>query len=193
MATDEADELTSPLGVDAELNELLGLFDAPAFARRGADLEYALSGLDARCTRERAAMLEMVRVRLRQWSAAVDGPDAWPLAFAAPIAPLWDLARADPPTWSLRPAAPRKIRGVARDLIASVERFNRRWSTFLGDYDLGPINDMIDRYNKYYLLEKECCLGSARLAARHFAPKEQLDPAHLLARFPRLPVPAPGP
>lgn len=193
MATDEADEMTSPLGVDGELNELLGLFDAPAFARRGSDLEYALSRLDARCRRERATMLEMVRVRLRQWAAAVEGHDAWSLAFAAPIAPLWDLARADPPAWAPQSAAPRKIRGVARDLIASVERFNRRWLAFLGNFDLEPINDMIDGYNQYYLLEKECCLGSARLAARHFAPKERLDPARLMAGFPPLPLPVLGP
>ena len=59
-------------------------------------------------------------------------------------------------------------RTVARDLIASVERFNKRWGQFLEALNLDPINQMIDQYNTYYVLEKECVMGSPRLAARHF-------------------------
>ncbi len=44
---------------------------------------------------------------------------------------------------------------------------------------------MIDQYNRYYVLEKECSLGSARLAARHFTPKPPLTREALLERLSR--------
>ncbi len=113
--------------VDAEMKELLGLFDVPAFARRGQDLEYALARLHARCRRERDGLLDMVRLRLRQWAEAGSGPDDWRSVFTAPIERLWPLCDAEPPTWADRPAPPRRHRAIARDLIASVNRFNRRW------------------------------------------------------------------
>ena len=154
---EETEDSISPhLNVEAEIKELLGLFDAPAFARRGQDLEYALARLHDRCARRRDAMLDMVRVRLRQWSAAVTGPDGWSSSFDAPIEPLWALAGAEPPAWADRPAPIRRRRTIARDLVASLNRFNRRWTEFLDGLDLEPLNRTIDQYNRYYLLEKEC-------------------------------------
>jgi hypothetical protein len=188
---DDALESTEMPVTDPELRQLLGLFDVPAFARRGQDLEYGLGRLRERCRRERSALLEMVRLRLRQWSAVARGPDDWSGAFAGTIASLWPLADAGPPTWADRPATPRRRRAVARDLIASVERFNRRWVRVIEGLDLGPINRLIDQYNRYYVLEKECSLGSPRLAARHFKPRTRLTAETLLADFPPLPVPVP--
>jgi hypothetical protein len=185
----EADEIASLEVTDPELWQLLGLFDAPAFARRGQDLEYGLARLRARCRCQREEMLDMVRLRLRQWAGAVTGPDAWPLAFDAPIDPLWSLSDAEPPTWADQTAPPRRLRAIARDLIASIERFNRRWARFLGEIDLGAINRMIDQYNRYYILEKECSLGSSRLAARHFTPQAHLTAEALREELPTLPVP----
>ncbi len=176
-------------GVDAEIKELLGLFDVPAFARRGQDVEYAATRLRAVCRRRRAEMLDMVGIRLRQWAAAAPGPEAESRHFAGPIAPLWPLSGAEPPRWSDRPASARRLRAVARDLIASVERFNRRWSAHLDGIDLGPINRQIEHYNRYYLLEKECSLGSARLASRFFVLKDRVSIAEVRAEFPTLPVP----
>lgn len=187
---DEPDELNTPMEVtDPELRHLLGMFDAPAFVRRGQALEYSLGRLRDRCARERDAMLDMVRVRLRQWAGSVTGPDAWPAAFAAPIEAFWPLAGAEPPTWSGQAAPPRRLRAIARDLVASVERFNRRWGRFVGQLDLEHVNRLIDQYNRYYLLEKECSLGSARLAARHFVPRTRLSREGLLADYPTLPIP----
>ena len=186
---DDADAPASLEITDAETRQLLGLFDVPAFARRGQDLEYTLARLHERCARERFAMLEMVRVRLRQWAHASPGPDAWPLAFVAPIADLWPFGGAEAPVWAVRPAPDRRRKSLARDLVASVERFNRRWRRFLADLDLQPINARIDHYNHYYLLEKECVLGSARLAARHFIPRSRLSFEDLLTRYPLLLVP----
>jgi hypothetical protein len=187
---DERDEQGTPLGgIDAEIKELLGLFDVPAFARRGQDLEYSLARLRLRSRRVRGGMLDMVRLRLRQWAAIADGPRADALVFASSIADLWPLAEAEPPKWAARSASLRKLRGVARDLIASVERFNRRWLDHLDGLDLDPINRQVDDYNRYYLLEKECSLGSARLAARHFVPKARVTLDDLRQEVPPLPVP----
>src|SRR4051812_9680796 len=85
---------------DAEIRELMGMFDAPAFARRGQAMESYLAQFHGHCRAQRRQMLDMVRMRLKQWSQAADGPDAWREVFAAPIAELWPLSEADPPTWS---------------------------------------------------------------------------------------------
>lgn len=103
--------------------------------------------------------------------------------------PLWPLAGAGVPRWAARPASRRALRAIARDLVASVDRFNRRWADYVDGIDLAPINRQVDHYNRYYLLEKECSLGSARLAARHFAPRGQVTLNDLRAELPLLPVP----
>lgn len=188
---DENDDAT-PMVSDDEggLNQLLGLFDVPAFARRGHDLEYALKRLNLRLERERSGMLDMVRVRLRQWSAVATGPGDWHGVFSSPVAPdLYTASAADPPAWAVVPAPSRRRRSVARDLTASVERFNRRWLHFLGSMKLDSVNRQIEHYNRYYVLEKECVLGSARLAARLFAPVPVLTRDSLLADHPTLRVP----
>ena len=78
---------------------------------------------------------------------------------------------------------------MARDLVASVQRFNVRWRQFLGSLNLGPANEVINQYNKYYVFEKECVMGSARLASRHFTPVPPLSLEVLLRDYPLLPVP----
>jgi hypothetical protein len=77
---------------------------------------------------------------------------------------------------------------AARDLIASVDRFNRRWSKFMLDLNLDPINRLIDHYNAHYLFEKECVFRSARVASRGFRPRPRITPETLLADHPRLPA-----
>jgi hypothetical protein len=187
---DESAESTPmTTSTESEIKELLGLFDAPAFARRGKDLEYALARLHARCRRERDALLDMVRLRLRQWAGVATGPDDRGGTFAAPIAALWPLANAEPPAWAAQPAPPRRRRAVARDLVASVTRFNRRWAAILDQLNIAPVNRMIDEYNRNYVLEKECVLGSTRLAMRHFTPRDRVTRATLSREYPELPVP----
>lgn len=184
------DDDGSPMEVvDPEMRELLGMFDVPAFARRGQDLEHAIRRLRHLLQRQRHGMLDMVRLRLKQWAAAVDGPEAEIVLFLQPIRPLWELAGAEPPAWARQNATDRKRKTIARDLLASVERFNRRWSARIDELNLEPINRQIDHYNRYYVLEKECVLGSARLAARHFVPRPPLAKSDLLADHPLLPVP----
>src|SRR5208337_91747 len=167
MSVDEVEDSVPAMNVDSEIKELMGLFDVPAFARRGQDLEYSLKWIHARCLQEREESLEMVRLRLRQWSRVATGPGVW----AGRVAPA------------------RQKRTVARDLVTSVQRFNVRWRQFLESLNLGPTNQVIDQYNKYYVFEKECVMGSARLASRHFTPVPQLSPEVLLRDYPMLPVP----
>ena len=152
-------------------------------------MEHVLDRIHARCRAQRQDMLEMVRLRLRQWSRVADGPHSWSEVFAAPIQPLWELTHLELPRWADRQAPPRQRKTVGRDLIASIERFNHRWRRFLESLNLGPANQVIDQYNKYYVLEKECVMGSARLAARHFTPIERLSQDSLLKVYPTLPVP----
>jgi hypothetical protein len=174
---------------EIEVKEMMGLFDVPAFARRGQDLEITLRLLHERCRKARVKLLDMVQLRLRHWSRAVTGPDAWSTVFARSIEPLWPLAAAEQPTWAEVPASIRGQRVIAGDLIASVLRFNRRWERILEQLNLEPANTVIDQYNRYYVLEKECVMGSARLAARHFQPVPLLTRSTLLNDHPPLPVP----
>ncbi len=189
---DAGGEPSPILATDREVRELMGLFDVPAFARRGQDMDFTLSSLHGRCRAHRAGMLDMVQVRLRQWSRAAVGPDDWSDVFRAPVVGLWALSLAEPPRWAASPASTRQRRGVARDLIASVERFNDRWRRHVARLDFAPINVMIDQYNVYYIIEKECVMGSARLAARAFEPVSPVSPASILVDHPLLPVPEPA-
>jgi hypothetical protein len=194
MRTSIVDEDDVPLptwnsDVEADVKELLGLFDLPAFARRGQDLEHALKRMDERCWRARGLLLEMVHLRLQQWAGAVTGPDGWRGVFVGAIEPLWALSDAKPPRWAHSPAPRGRQRAIAADLVAAVLRFNRRWVQFIDDINLDPINFMIEQYNRNYVLEKECVMGSARLAARHFVPLAVVTTQSLLQDHCVLPVP----
>jgi hypothetical protein len=57
------------------------------------------------------------------------------------------------------------------------------------ELDLSFINNLIEQYNRYYVVEKECSLGSARIGAQHFQPRQAIGREMLLAEFPTLPVP----
>jgi hypothetical protein len=188
---DDADETLPTLNsdIEADVKELMGLFDLPAFARRGQELEYALKRINDRCAAARGQMLEMVHLRLRQWSRAVTGPAGWEGVFSASIDPLWPLSAAEPPEWASANASPRVRRAIAVDLVSAVLRFNRRWLQFIDRANLEPTNFLIEQYNRYYVLEKECVMGSARLAARHFTPVPRITADSLHAQHPTLPVP----
>ncbi len=182
-------QLSSETDADAHVREVLGMFDVPSFARRGHDLESAIARLDDRCRRERTQRLEMVHMRLRQWAQVVSGPGGWAGVFTAPLGALYLAAGAPEPTWAAATASLRRRKAAANDLVASVERFNRRWLRFMDELNLGPVNRLVEEYNRCYLIEKECVLGSPRLAARLFEPAEPVTLESLLFRHPPLPVP----
>ncbi len=186
----EPEEAAPLFATDQETRELLGMFDAPSFARRGQDVEYAVKRLAERLARERGEMLDMVRTRLRQWAAGASRPGDDSRFFDRSILPLWTQTGAPEPIWGTQPATDRRLRGIARDLVASLERFKRRWSSHLDRLDTERLNRQIELYNRNYLLEKECYFGSPRLAARHFRPMPPVDRDWLLDRFPLIEVPA---
>ena len=70
----------------------------------------------------------MVRMRLKRWTQASDGPDAWRGIFTNSINELWPLSQADPPSWSESCRPVRQRQAVARDLSASIIRFMRAGS-----------------------------------------------------------------
>jgi hypothetical protein len=189
MSEIDAEDSTPIVSVDPEIKEILGLFDIPAFARRGLDLEYAVGRIHERCRHTRGELLEMVQLRLRQWTRVATGPDQWATVFGGPIGELWPLSHSEPPVWAAQSAPLSHRQAVARDLVASLRRFNHRWQQFLQALNLEPANQVIDQYNAYYVLEKECVMGSARLASRHFAAVPRLSTALLLGEHPLLPVP----
>jgi hypothetical protein len=167
----------------------MGLFDLPAFARRGQELEYCLSRIHARCLAHREELLEMVRMRLRQWTRVACGPHDWSGIFTGPIDSLWRMTGGEPAGWAPRAAPRRQQQAAARDLAGSVQRFNQRWLQFVSALNLAPVNQTIEQYNDFYVLEKECVMGSARLAARHFSRIPQLSLETLLDQYPALRVP----
>ena len=91
--------------------------------------------------------------------------------------------------WSDSLAPVRQRRLIASDLNSAVRRFNRRWTEFLERLNVEPANAVIDQYNRYYVLEKECVMGSPRLAARHFTPVQGLTTETLANDHRTLPVP----
>lgn len=189
MDDDQAPVPTFATDVETEVRGIVGLFDVPAFARRGQDLEHALARLDESWRGERLRMLEMVHMRLRQWERHAGGPQAWVGVFQEPLDALYQSSLAPSPAWSPRPGSPRARRALARDLIASVDRFNERWRQRLEALNLDVINDLVDQYNRYYLLEKECVMGSPRLAARLFQPVEHVAREPFIQKHPLLPRP----
>jgi hypothetical protein len=83
----------------------------------------------------------------------------------------------------------RVLRAALAELREAIAFFNQRWLTFMGNLDLQKLNLLRDDYNRFYVMEKECALGSVRVARQGF---RKLDPLRLedfLAVLPLLPVP----
>jgi hypothetical protein len=181
-------------GDGREFQELIAAYDAPAYVRRARGLEEAFVQLLIRCRGRREALLGMVRVQLGVLRGlAGDWAALRPLLADDEQVDL--LRRLDEelrpqPRLPPEPTASKRALGRALDeLRASLERFNRRWLAYLDEVDLGPVNELREGYNRYYVLEKECALRSARLARAGFRRLEPLTAEELVARLPPLPVP----
>src|SRR5947209_20026945 len=118
-ATAAPEESTPELTAsDPEMRQILGLFDVPAFARRGQDLEHALQVLHSRLRRERDTMLEMVRLRIRQWASVATSPEDGRDVLSGPIGRLIEMLATEPVRWAPSAATPPKRRPGAPDLAA---------------------------------------------------------------------------
>ena len=191
------DDLTV-LGRDDDrhaLQKFLAQYDAPAYVRRAVNVEGALEEIRARCRRQRDQWLAMARTRLAilralagDWTALgpclQDESQLDVLRFLE--AELFPSLRATiAPTTSTR-----VLRRALSELCDSLNRFNRRWPAFLQAQDLRKLNELREDYNRYYILEKECAVRSARLARQGFHKLPPLNVDDLLKFFPPLPVPA---
>jgi hypothetical protein len=174
--------------------QVLGQYDVPAYVRRARQVQDGYDQLIGRCRRQRDEWLLMVRIRLGTLGAlAADWVRLRPcLADEEQVLTLARLhADLEPrlrvpvtPTFSAR-----KLRQALRELADSIERFNRRWHEFLPTVDLTWVNALREGYNRYYLLEKECAVRSARVARQGFHRLPPLTVADLFAVLPPLPVP----
>lgn len=172
----------------------LAQYEAPAYIRRARAVQAALDQLLNHCRRQQAEWLKMVRLRigvlhalagewdnLRPFLADDDQLDILRYFLAALASPL--RAPVEPTT------SARALRRALRELHESLELFNQRWQAFLANVDLTPVNELRDGYNRYYVLEKECAVRSARVARQGFVRMEPLTTGDLTAEFPLLPVP----
>ena len=173
---------------------VLAQYGPPAYVRRGTQVEAAYEQLLNQCRRQRDEWLTMPRLCLGVFRAlSGDWVRLRPLLQDdGQLAILVELETIlQPPS---RPQAEvtsstRKLRLALHDLVESLDRFNRRWQVYLPTVDLAPINQLRDGYNRYYVLEKECAVRSARIARQGFVPMQPLTIEELAAEFPLLPVP----
>jgi hypothetical protein len=184
---------------DGELKlfqHLMAQYDTPAYLRRACRVHEALNHLHARCRKQRAEWLAEGRFFLTELANRLSGWDGVTPFLASPeqghLFPLLlELLDSHAPM-GVRSASRMRIRRALGALIGWLDGFNARWLAFLNRQDLGPLNHLRDGYNRYYLLEKECALRSARLARNGFEPLVPYTMQDLLNQFPLLPVPLAG-
>ena len=176
-------------GGAADVKQLLGLFDTPAYLRRAQRVEEGTRRLFEQCARRRREWLENVARRMRQWNSVRLGlaPNALATECSQQIESLNAVLQTTgelAPEWAqlARPAA------VWKELSRSVARFNSRWNRYVDELDLTGVNELIDGYNRHYLTEKECAFRSTRLAARGYRPKDRVTADGLRYRYPLLPT-----
>jgi hypothetical protein len=185
------------LGRDDErhpIQRFLAHYDVPAYVRRARQVEEAFERLLSQCRQRREELLGMVRMQIGQLFALAGDWDAlrpW-LKDDDQISILQDLHTALQPRASFLPAhssSARALPRALRELCSSMEQFNRRWQAFLQAVNRSEVNALREAYNRYYLLEKECALRSARLARQGFHRLEPLTVDDLARLLPLLSVP----
>lgn len=180
-------------GRDKLVQQLLAQSGAPAFVNRDAKVRTAWRKLVASAREEwekRSLMPRLLTGRLKalsdQWTNLPDR-----LRVAKNVAVLEALDALLKPELRSPPGPTRSellLWTTARELNEAIERFNAYWSRFVQDVDFTEVNRERDKYNRYYVLEKECLLGSAILARRGFRPLPMADAEELLQELPLLPL-----
>jgi hypothetical protein len=186
------DEIVVPSRTEEQplFQQMMSQYGGPAFLRRAQRTEAALAALRARLARTRSAWLDMVGLRLATLHGlAGQWPNLRPWLDAADIEALERLHVELQPTLRL-PVLPTSNSTVLEtalgELSDSLRRFNRRWLKLIETTDLKEVNQRRDEYNRYYVLEKECAVGSARTARQGFRPLPPITTADLLSWFPPL-------
>jgi predicted kinase len=174
--------------------QFLTQYDAPAYIRRARRVAAALEEIRRQCRRQRDEWLKMVRIQLGllhalagEWSNLREM-----VQDEAQLDILRDLHDQLSPRLRATIEATDSVRTLRRalqELCESLERFNERWRVFLPRVELIALNQLRDDYNRYYVLEKECAVRSARVARQGFLRLEPFAIDDLSAEFPLLPVP----
>lgn len=174
--------------------QAMAAFDTPAFMRRARDAEVAWEFLLDRCRQKREKLLEFPRLRVAKFFKSLsDSTEVHPqICSPQDLAYLSDLYQ----VWSprLQIAVPvvqseRQLKRLLSELRESFESFNRKWTRHITEIDLTEINKLRDKYNKYYVLEKECAVRSTAVAVSGFVPLAPVTTDDLFETFPLLKVP----
>lgn len=193
-----SDEDMLPFGSSSDdtgtLQQLAAIGGAPAFMVRAARTQEALERVLRPGRHQRGEWLQMVRLRLGTVHAlAGDWPALRPLLADEQQLKLLQQLYADLQPCLKAPPAPTASQKILRrallELLESLEYFNQRWRKYLHGVDLTHVNQAREKYNKYYLLEKECVVRSPALARREWRPLEPVAIADLFRWLPLLPVP----
>ena len=173
--------------------QIAGLFDEPAFLRRARTTRNAWEFLLARAERKRKDWLKMPAIKLgrlymlsdkfRLLSKYVSGEDRETLRQ--------QMLELNPKMLRHLPVArdESKIVDELTELIGTYSRFNTRWFAHVCTLNYDRVNELRDGYNKYYVLEKECALMSARTAAAGFQPLLMIGREDVLEVLPLLQIP----
>jgi hypothetical protein len=174
--------------------ELLAQYDAPAYVRRARAMEQALESLLDRCGRKREQWLELVRLRVGALRAMAGNWENLRMVLAddTQLALLQKLHETLAPKLRVPIAptsSPRQLSQALVNVQQSIGRFNQRWVNYLAGVDLSEVNEHRLKYNRYYLLEKECALRSAAAARRGFVRLPPLRMQDLTELLPPLAYP----
>jgi hypothetical protein len=173
--------------------QVLAQFDGPAILRRARIVEEAWQMVLRQCQEKRANWLEFPRLRLATLMCLAGDPtilaqvvgdgrdadrllelnDEWAPRLRCPVATT---------------RSPRRLRRAFIDLVDSFQRFNERWGRFLEKLELTGVNRLREGYNRHYLVEKECAVGSPVIARMGFQPLPLVTSRDVLAELPFLPL-----
>lgn len=185
------------LGRDDErhpLQRFLARYDVPAYVRRAQQVEEAFERFLGQCRQQREEMLCMVRIQIGQLLALAGDWNAllpW-LKDGDQLGILRDVHASVQPKPHFLPARSSSCRVLTRalaELCDRIEQFNHRWEAYLRWVDRTAVNELREGYNRYYLLEKECALRSARLARQGFRRLQPLTVDELARLLPPLRLP----
>lgn len=171
---------------------VLGQYDAPAYIRRARNVESDLDELFIRCNSLRRQWLnqpERIYHELKAKAGQWDRLEKW-VSRPEQFAYLLRLEGLLQPVLKYPPPVSRWFWGVGKSieqLRLQIRQFNQAWEKHLKELDLNPLNRSREGYNRWYILEKECAMGSSALAGRGFEKLEPITHAELLAQFPLLP------
>jgi len=173
---------------------VMARYDGPAYLRRAKQMELAIAALHQKCQETRHEMLHLVRLRLGR---LLDVAGSWEKLMPGFLEPstaeiLRQLLTQEGDQQTVpEPAAasPGRIQHALQELCEAIHWFNLRWIGFLHELDLNPVNALITGYNRWYVLEKECAVGSPRVARQGFRVVPPITLDDLKTQYPPLPVP----